>query len=128
MNALVNRRVLGIVVVALALGVTPAASQVDFAGTWMMTVNTDNGITNPSMTLQQDGSDLTGSYSSDTLGRSDVRGSIDGSDFTISFSASLQGQSIPVVYRGTMEDDGTLSGSIDVADGMITGTFTATRD
>lgn len=128
MNGLAISRVLGLVVVALALGTAPAAAQVDLAGTWMMTVNTDTGVTNPSMTLEQDGSALTGSYSSEALGESDVSGTIDGSDFTISFSASAQGQSIPVVYRGTMNDDGTISGRIDIADGMLTGTFTATRN
>lgn len=113
----------------IALAVTPgaAAGQTDLSGSWQFAVNTDNGLTNPTMTLSQEGSTLTGSYSSEALGESDVRGNVDGNDVTITFTASLQGQSIPVVYRGTIGEDGTLSGTLDIADGMLTGTFTATR-
>ena len=112
----------------LLVGPTAAEGQADVAGSWSLSVTTDNGVANPSMTLVQDGSDLTGRYSSDTLGNQDVRGSVDGDEVTIRFSANLQGQSIPVVYRGTLGDDGELRGTIDIADGMLTGTFSATRN
>lgn len=113
----------------ITLAVSPGAAeaQTDLSGTWQMAVNTDNGLTNPTMTLSQEGSTLTGSYSSEALGESDVRGSVDGNNVTITFTASLQGQSIPVVYSGTIGEDGGLSGTLDIADGMLTGTFTATR-
>lgn len=115
--------------VLIALAVTPgvAEGQTDLSGSWQLTVNTDNGVSNPTMTLTQEGSALSGSYSSQALGESDVTGSVDGDKVTISFSASLQGQSVPVVYSGTIGGDGTLSGGLDIADGMLTGTFTATR-
>lgn len=118
---------LWLVLIALASAPTMAAAQVDVSGTWQMTVNTDNGVTNPTMTLNQEGTAVTGTYSSEALGRSDVRGEVDGNSVTISFTASLQGQSIPVVYTGMLGEDGTLSGRLDIADGMLTGTFTATR-
>lgn len=111
------------------LGFAPltAAAQIDVSGTWQMTVNTDNGVTNPTMTLEQSGTTVTGSYSSQALGQSDVSGDVDGESVTIRFTAALQGQSIPVVYTGTLRDDGKLAGRLDIADGMLTGTFTATR-
>ena len=120
-------------VVAVALGVafvgTPSAleAQADFAGTWTLSVTTDNGVTSPSLNLQQDGARLTGRYSSEALGEQNVRGLVDGNDVTIRFNASMQGQSIPVVYRGTLDADGSLTGTIVIADGMLSGTFTATR-
>ncbi len=120
-------------IVAVALGVafvgTPSAleAQADFAGTWTLSVTTDNGVTSPSLNLQQDGVRLTGRYSSEALGEQNVRGVVDGNDVTIRFNASMQGQSIPVVYRGTLDADGRLTGTIVIADGMLSGTFTATK-
>ena len=120
-------------IVAVALGValvgTPSAleAQADFAGTWTLSVTTDNGVTSPSLNLQQDGARLTGRYSSEALGEQNVRGLVDGNDVTIRFNASMQGQGIPVVYRGTLDADGRLTGTIVIADGMMSGTFTATR-
>ena len=104
-----------------------AWAQADVAGSWSLSVTTDNGVTSPSMTLEQDGSTLTGRYSSDMLGDEGVRGTVDGNEVTIRFSATLQGQSIPVVYQGTLGEDDRLTGTIDIAGGMLTGTFTATR-
>jgi len=103
-------------------------AQANVAGDWSLSVTTDNGGTTPSMTLEQDGSVLTGRYSSDTLGDQGVRGTVDGNSVTIRFSATLQGQSIPVVYEGTLAEDGSMTGTIDIAGGMLTGTFTATRN
>lgn len=119
--------VLTLGLVAAVAAPAPVAAQADVAGSWSLSVTTDNGVTTPSLTLEQDGSALTGHYSSDTLGEQDVSGTVEGSDVTIRFSATLQGQRIPVVYRGTLGDDGRLTGTIDIADGMLTGSFTATR-
>ncbi len=102
-------------------------AQADFAGSWTLSVTTDNGVTNPSLNLQQDGVRLTGRYSSEALGEQNVRGLVDDNDVMIRFNASVQGQSIPVVYRGTLDADGRLTGTIVIADGMLSGTFTATR-
>ena len=120
-------------IVAVVLGVAlvgiPSSleAQADFAGSGTLSVTTDNGVTNPSLNLQQDGVRLTGRYSSEALGEQNVRGLVDGDDVTIRFNASMQGQSIPVVYRGTLGADGRLTGTIVIADGMLSGTFTATR-
>ena len=120
-------------IVAVVLGVAlvgiPSSleAQADFAGSWTLSVTTDNGVTNPSLNLQQDGVRLTGRDASEALGEENVRGLVDGKDVTIRFNASMQGQSIPVVYRGTLDADGRLTGTIVIADGMLSGTFTATR-
>ena len=112
----------------VAAAPSAAWAQADVSGSWSLSVTTDNGVTTPSMTLEQDGSTLTGRYSSDALGDQGIRGTVDGNEVTIRFSATLQGQSIPVVYEGTLGDDDTMTGTIDIADGMLTGTFTATRN
>ena len=112
-------------IVAVVLGVAlvgiPSSlqAQADFAGSWTLSVTTDNGVTNPSLNLHQDGVRLTGRYSSEALGEENVRGLVDGNDVTIRFNASMQGQSIPVVYRGTLDADGRLTGTIVIALSLI---------
>ena len=125
-------RVLGILLVGMMAFTLASADQAsaqtaDVAGDWTLTVSTDNAITNPLLTLVQDGESLTGHYSSEALGENDVTGMVDGSTVTIRFMADLQGQGVSVVYSGTVDAEGKMSGSLDIADGMLGGTFTATR-
>lgn len=103
--------------------ISQSSAQTNMAGSWALEVSTDQGITMPELTLAQDGMKLTGSYSSDTLGNNDVTGMVDGSNVTVSFEANLQGQSASVVYRGTVDGEGIWSGTIDIAGGLLTGTF-----
>ena len=115
-------------VVAFALGAAQVSAQaVDVTGTWNMEVTTDAGTTTPSMTLEQHGDHLTGHYSSETLGDAEVEGSVTGSQIRIAFEADLQGQAAPVVYQATVDANGVMTGTIDVAGGLATGTFTARR-
>lgn len=116
------------VVAMLALATADASAQaVDVSGTWNMEVTTDQGTTTPSMTLEQHGDHLVGRYTSETLGDADVEGSVTGNQVRIGFEADLQGQGVPVVYVATVDADGVMSGTIDVAGGLATGTFTARR-
>ena len=106
-----------------------SAQTVDLSGAWTLSVTSDvdGAVTTPALTLEQDGETLTGHYSSEALGEEDVTGTVSGSEFTISFSADLGGQMAPVTYRGTIDDDGNMTGTLDIADGLFTATFTATR-
>ena len=112
----------------LTAPVAGAAQTADVAGKWNLTVTTDQGTTNPTFTLEQDGETLMGRYSSEALGEADLTGTVNGASVRISLEGSIQGQPVPVVYSGTLNDDGTMSGTIDVAGGALTGTFTATRE
>jgi hypothetical protein len=115
------------VAVIMATGLSVAGqTPADVAGDWMLTVDTDQGITNPSVMLEQNGSELTGHYSSETLGEADVKGTVNGNDVMFSLSASAGGFDIEVIYTGTMQDDGTLSGQIDLG-GLGGGTFTGQK-
>lgn len=113
----------------LAVATAPVDAQTaNVAGAWTMSVTTDaGGTTTPSLTLEQDGTALTGHYSSETLGEADVTGTVEGNRVTIRFSADMLGQEVPVVYAATLGDDGVLTGTIDLAGGLATGTFTARR-
>lgn len=115
-------------VAALTVAAAQADAQaVDVSGTWSMEVTTDQGTTTPSMTLEQHGDHVMGRYSSPTLGQANVEGSVTGNQVRIAFEASLQGQTVPVVYAGTVDANGVMSGTIDIAGGLASGTFTARK-
>jgi hypothetical protein len=116
------------VAAALALGAAQVSAQaVDVTGAWNMEVTTETGTTTPSMTLEQHDDHVMGHYSSETLGEADLEGSVTGNQVRLAFEAELQGQAVPVVYVATVDENGVMSGTIDIAGGLATGTFTARR-
>ena len=125
-----NIRFAGVLVTAIVIMfavVAQSSAQTNMTGSWALEVSSDQGITTPALTLVQEGMKLTGHYSSDTLGENDITGMVDGSNVTISFDADLQGQSAPVIYKGTVDEEGVWSGTLDIAGGMLTGTFKAEK-
>ncbi len=119
---------LTVVAVLMASAAHASAQNVNVAGAWAMSVTTEaGGTTTPSMTLVQNGTALTGQYVSETLGNAEVSGTVEGARVTISFTADLQGQAAPVTYAATVGADGVMTGTIDIAGGLATGTFTARR-
>ena len=116
------------IVIVLAGAVEASAQTADVAGAWTFTVTTEtSGVTNPAVTLEQDGMTLTGRYSSEQLGEADLTGSVDGSEITFTFDADLGGMVIDVTYTGTIDEDGVITGTMDIGGGFATGTFTAKR-
>jgi hypothetical protein len=125
-----NIRFAGSLITAIAIMfavVTQSSAQTNMTGSWDLEVSTDQGITTPELSLVQEGMKLTGHYSSASLGESDITGTVNGSNVTISFDANLQGQAAPVSYTGTVDEAGSWSGRLDIADGLLTGTFKATK-
>jgi hypothetical protein len=125
-------RIGGALIAATALlfaGAQQASAQVMMTGDWTLEVSTDNGVTMPELTLEQDGMKLTGHYVSEALGANEVTGTVDGNKVTVSFMASLEGVGeASVLYVGTVDDEGVWSGTIDILDGQLTGTFTAKKN
>ncbi len=113
-------------VIALA-GAVEASAQMSLSGAWTFTVDLDGSITYPAVTLMQDGETLTGHYSSEGLGENDITGTVSEMKITIMFSADPGlGQVIDVVYTGTIDEDGMISGALDLG-GLAQGTFTAVK-
>ena len=82
---------------ALFVPIGPAAAQaVDLSGTWRLTVTTDRGVTHPTVSFSQNGRALSGDYSSESLGRHRVEGSVSDQEVTFRFSAAAQGRRFPV--------------------------------
>lgn len=123
----------GLVAAAAVMGLNAQAveAQLDAAGTWNLEVTSETGVSTPVLMLEQDGTSLTGHYSSETLGEADVTGTISGRNITVDFSAMLEGVGeAPLSYSGSVTDGGVWSGEL-VADfqGQLfpIGTFTATK-
>ncbi len=113
-------------VIALA-GAVEASAQMSLSGAWTFTVDLDGSITYPAVTLVQDGETLTGHYSSEGLGENDITGTVSEMKITIMFSADPGlGQVIDVVYTGTIDEEGMISGTLDLG-GLAQGTFTAVK-
>ena len=126
-----NIRLVGNLVTAIAIMfavVAQSSAQTNMTGSWILEVSSDQGITMPELTLVQEGMKLTGHYSSDALGENEITGMVDGGNVTVSFEADLQGQSAPVSYKGTVDEEGVWSGTLDIAGGLLTGTFTAKKE
>ena len=122
----VSRMLAAAVVIAL-VGAVEASAQTNLSSAWTFTVETDQGITNPAVTLVQDGMTLTGHYSSEALGENDLTGTVEGMEIKIMFTADLQGMPVDVVYTGTINAEGVISGTLDIGGGLLTGTFTAVK-
>jgi hypothetical protein len=128
-------RLFGGLVVAVSLwglGAQDVRAQApDMTGTWTLTVESQNGVTTPTLTLTQDGMTLTGHYSSETLGEADVTGTVEGRRVTVEFTATIEGLGeAPLTYSGDVNDEGVWSGSLDAdfqGQAFPLGTFTATK-
>ena len=116
----------------LALHTQNASAQaLDMTGNWTMEVTSQNGVAKPTLVLQQNGTALTGHYSSATLGDHDVTGTVSGRNATVTFRATIEGLGeAPLAYSGSVTAAGVWSGelSADVqGQAFPIGTFTATK-
>lgn len=104
----------------LFLVATVASFAADLTGSWACTVETDMGSGNPTFTLKQEGSKITGKYEG-TLGTADVVGKISGNEFEYSFAFD-QGS---VVYKGGVAGN-KIKGDVDLA-GQAKGKFSCEK-
>jgi hypothetical protein len=122
-------RIVGTAAVVLSLGVMGLAQQsakVDVTGTWAFTIESAAGTGMPIVTFQQEGSKLTGHYSSMFFGEAELTGSID--DRAIEFTVPVQGQDakVDMKFTGTDESKDSMKGRLS-AGNFGDGTFSGTR-
>jgi hypothetical protein len=89
-------------------------AQTDVTGTWDLTVETQQGTANPSVTLQQSGEKLSGTYRG-RLGDSKVEGTLRGNDIQFSVTLRFQDQPLVITYTGTADRD-SMRGTVQFGD------------
>jgi len=101
-----------------------AALAADVSGNWNLTVETQRGTQNPTMTLAQKGEEVTGTYKG-ARGEMPVTGTLKGKDLKLAYTVSMQGNSMTINYEGVVEGD-TITGKV-VMGQMGEGKFTAKK-
>ena len=114
-----------LVLVSVSLHAGQAAA-VDISGAWIFSVDTGT-VGTPTVTFKQEGEKISGHDSSQTLGEADFTGTLKGQDLSFTFTATIQDMPLPVVYKGTVPNKDEMKGTIDIAGGAASGTFTAKR-
>lgn len=105
----------------------PAASgSANLSGEWSMSLQLDTITATPSMVLKQEGTKLTGEYTSQQYGKFPLAGEVTGTAVTFSVSMNIEGNAVTAAYSGVIQADGSLKGSVDIA-GAMSGTFSATK-
>ncbi len=120
------RAALTALVAIAAMAAAPVAAQ-NLTGTWQLESQTQRGTRNITLTLVQDGSELTGSVTQTFGGRRgggggggggartmDVEnGTVDGDSFSFTYTITFGDNSVALSYSGTYEGDameGTIEG------------------
>jgi hypothetical protein len=105
------------------LSIIASAGYADISGTWKLTLETQQGTSNPTVTIKQTGEELTGTYKG-RLGEAPLKGTIKDKAFTFSIKVNAQGNELQIDYTGTLEADGTIKGKAkfgDFGEGNFTG-------
>ncbi len=87
--------------------------QVNLSGVWKATITTAMGDLSATMTLSQNGSEVTGTFASE-LGESEIeRGTVGGNIFSFSVSLPVMGQERTISLNGTVEGN-RIEGTADL--------------
>jgi hypothetical protein len=81
-------------------------------GSWKLTVESNAGISHPSVVLKQEGENLTGTYKGQ-FGEAPVQGTLKGNAFQFSATLNALGQEMVLEYSGTFEN-GSLKGKVQL--------------
>ena len=93
---------------SLLFALVALAANANVAGNWEMTMDSPHGkITGP-LTLQQDGSTVTGTYETEMAGKLAVQGKVDGDKITLTME--VPGGQMTITFEGAKSGD-KLSGT-----------------
>ncbi len=112
-------RALGVIMAAVAVVVSaPAdgAAQADLSGAWDLTVVTEQGDQPLAITIAQEGQELVATGNSAEIGPIEMTGTLDGSNVRLEWELYIEGMELYIVFTGTLGDDGTISGTMDLGD------------
>jgi hypothetical protein len=109
------------------MAMAPAAAfAADLSGSWTINGNFNDQIKySLTCALKQTGTALAGPCKGPQGEAITATGSYDGTNAVISYDTTYQGNPVHLDYKGTVQADGSLAGTIDA--GGAQGTFTATK-
>lgn len=99
-----------------------AAERLDVSGDWQLTVQTAADSMKPSLKLEQDGKEITGSYQ-DEFGATEVSGTLEGEQITLEVPTKIPGEKIVLTLTGHV-DSTSMKGRWkfgDLGEGSFTG-------
>ena len=120
-------RVIALAVMVALASAAPGLAQsgkTDVTGKWTFNVETGAGSGTPTMTFKQEGEKLTGRYTGQ-LGEAPLTGTLKGNAIEFSFDISIEGNTVRIIYAGTVEKD-SMKGTAKFGD-FGEGAFTAKR-
>jgi hypothetical protein len=100
-----------------------ANETVNVVGTWTVSTQGQRGSRTQKMTLQQDGSKISGSIQGDR-GSNELQGSVEGSDIRFTVSMNTPRGAMTFEYRGRVEG-ASMKGTIQ---GPMSGSWSANRE
>jgi hypothetical protein len=111
--------------VLLTFSLFAQLASADVSGDWTFAVSLgDAGAGNAEITMAQEAEGkMSGSYAGQ-LANGPIAGTYEGDNFEFAFSSDALG--VDITYRGELEDDGTVKGSV-IVQGNSMGTFTGKK-
>ncbi len=104
-----------------------AAPAADVSGTWNIVANIAGNPIEMQCMLSQKNAELTGTCTSQQQTALPIAGSLDGKKVGWQFDSAYEGQTLTVVYSGTLEAPEKIVGNVDVQPMSVSGDFTATK-
>ena len=123
----VRRTVLALAAVALLLAgraATQAQAKIDITGTWDIAVKSPVGNTTPTAAFKVQGENVTGTITSASFGERPITGTLKGQALEFKYQTEVAGE---ILYRGTVESNDAIKGTVYIKSGDTNGTFTAQR-
>jgi len=110
--------------VSMAFVFLATGASADVSGTWSLSVEiTGVGGGTPTVTMAQDAQgNITGSYTGQLGSAAPITGKAAGHEFEF----TMTGEMGSVTYKGALQEDGTVKGTLDLG-GMASGTFTGKK-
>jgi hypothetical protein len=112
-------------VLLFAFSLFAQLASADVSGNWTFAVSLgEAGSGNAEITLAQEAEGkMSGSYSGQ-LANGPIAGTYEGNNFEFAFTSDALG--VDITYRGELEDDGTVKGSV-IVQGQSMGSFTGKK-
>jgi hypothetical protein len=104
---------------------TPASSALSAAGTWRVVIEVPGQEMPVTLVLTQDGTNVSGTLQSDTIGTSPIKnGKLDGDSLSFTTTVSFGGATFDIAFTGKISGN-QISGSVDAPQGAAP--FTGNR-